>query len=337
MKLAVSDHLGLEAGDGLAGPAVVQVRIAADAFLHGSLVGNAQGTVRTTFPCLPPQEQQGGECQEDQDDHRQFQEGDSRTSPPPVMAAAAAGCKGQHFHNGRLGEASYWASECRENQHTSGICPVLVINVRFGVGNYERSLIAKVGPAGDKGPVRIIAGSAGRMRIRVPAEVARPTTDFVRQAVFSILSEVVEEARVLDLFAGSGALGLEALSRGAKSCRFVDDNRKATAVIEDNLKRTGLAGGTVVRSDVGRFLRQERGTYDLVFSDPPYVRSALDHDHVAEMIGGEDLRRVVEPGGWLVVEMAAEATTREGDGWELKTRRSYGGASILLYGRGASP
>lgn len=194
-------------------------------------------------------------------------------------------------------------------------------------------LVAIGGRWGDKVGVRIIAGMAGRKKIRVPAEVARPTTDFVRQAVFSILSEVVEDARVLDLFAGSGALGLEALSRGAKSCRFVDDNRKATAVIEENLKETGLAGGTVIRSDVGRFLRREQGTFDLIFADPPYARSAADHDHVAEMMAGEDLRRVMDPDGWLVVEMPAEAKTPEGEGWELETRRSYGGASILLYAR----
>ena len=70
--------------------------------------------------------------------------------------------------------------------------------------------------------MRIIAGKAGRLAIKVPQAVARPTTDFVRQAIFSILGDRVDESRVLDLFAGSGAIGLEALSRGAKTCTFVD-------------------------------------------------------------------------------------------------------------------
>ncbi|NJR43711.1 MAG: methyltransferase [Akkermansiaceae bacterium] len=86
--------------------------------------------------------------------------------------------------------------------------------------------------------MRIIAGKAGRIAIKVPAAVARPTTDFVRQALFSIINERVENARILDLFAGSGALGLEALSRGAKACTFVDEHRQATSVITENLTKS---------------------------------------------------------------------------------------------------
>ena len=88
--------------------------------------------------------------------------------------------------------------------------------------------------------MRIIAGTAGRIAIKVPSAVARPTTDFVRQAIFSILGEKVENARVLDLFAGSGALGLEALSRGANTCTFVDEHRQAVNVINENLPKARL-------------------------------------------------------------------------------------------------
>ncbi len=187
---------------------------------------------------------------------------------------------------------------------------------------------------GDKQAVRIIAGTAGRMKIRVPGDVARPSTDFVRQAVFSILGGAVEEARVLDLFAGSGALGLEALSRGAASCRFVEESRKAAAVIEDNLRRTKLAGGRVIRADVFQYLAREQEACDLVFADPPYARTKLDRDHVAGLLAGDDLRRLIAPDGWLVVEMAAESETPEAEGWTLELRRSYGGSSILLYAVG---
>jgi 16S rRNA (guanine(966)-N(2))-methyltransferase RsmD len=118
--------------------------------------------------------------------------------------------------------------------------------------------------------MRIIAGSAGRMAIKVPHDVARPTTDFVRQAMFSILGERIIDARMADLFAGSGALGLEALSRGACSCVFVDESHQATKVIRQNLETTRLSGGRVIQSEVLSFLKKDQQRYDLIFADPPY-------------------------------------------------------------------
>ena len=88
--------------------------------------------------------------------------------------------------------------------------------------------------------MRIIAGTAGRLAIKVPKAVTRPTTDFVRQAIFSILGTKVEGAAVLDLFAGSGAIGLESLSRGAASCTFVDEHRQAEIVIRENLEKSNV-------------------------------------------------------------------------------------------------
>lgn len=181
--------------------------------------------------------------------------------------------------------------------------------------------------------MRIIAGTAGRMRIRVPAEVARPTTDFVRQAVFSRLAGRLTGAKVLDLFAGSGALGLEALSRGAASCVFVDEHRLAVAAISGNLRTTGLPGGRVVRGDVFRLLGGETGPFDLVFADPPYARSAGGRDLAAELLGSADLARLVAAEGLLVVEVATEQATPAGAGWSLVDRREYGGSCILLYRR----
>ena len=89
--------------------------------------------------------------------------------------------------------------------------------------------------------VRIIAGTAGRLAIKVPKAVARPTTDFVRQAIFSILGPAVEGTAVLDLFSGSGAIGLEALSRGAASCVFVDEHRQAESVPANDDASTSIA------------------------------------------------------------------------------------------------
>lgn len=146
-----------------------------------------------------------------------------------------------------------------------------------------------------------------------------------------MLAEHVEGARVLDLFAGSGALGLEALSRGATSCVFVDENRAVEKVIEGNLMDTRLDGGRVIRAEVRSWLKRERGVYDLIFADPPYLRSLLDRDHVAELLDGGLLQQLLAEGGLLVIEQAAEGEAREAEGLELLEHRTYGGSSILLY------
>ena len=126
--------------------------------------------------------------------------------------------------------------------------------------------------------MRVVAGSAGGRRLRAPAgRKVRPTTDMVREAVFSSLASLnaVEGKRVVDLFAGTGALGIEALSRGASSAVFVEADPTAIAVIRANLADTGLArGATVVRSDAIRWVRDAAasgGRFDLVFADPPYA------------------------------------------------------------------
>jgi len=180
--------------------------------------------------------------------------------------------------------------------------------------------------------MRIIAGKAGRVAIKVPSAVARPTTDFVRQAVFSILGERVEDARVLDLFAGSGALGLEALSRGARSCTFVDEHRQAATVITENLAKARLEGGHPVKSDVTTYLKRDAAAYDLIFADPPYWKYHGDKDHVADLLKSGLLPPRLAPGGTFVVEISANQATPETREFELVTRREYGSSAILIYG-----
>lgn len=179
--------------------------------------------------------------------------------------------------------------------------------------------------------MRIIAGSAGRLPIKAPAKGTRPTTDRVREALFSILGERIVGARVLDLFAGSGALGLEALSRGAASAVFVDNDRRATAVIGQNLTTTRLAGGRVVTAEVASFLQRDVATYDMIFADPPYARAPGDPDEVAGLLCGTHAAARLAPGGWLIAETAAERRAPEAAGWGLLDRRAYGGCAILLY------
>jgi 16S rRNA (guanine966-N2)-methyltransferase len=179
--------------------------------------------------------------------------------------------------------------------------------------------------------MRIIAGSAGRIAIKVPPAVARPTTDFVRQAIFSILGERIENARVLDLFAGSGAIGLEALSRGAASCVFVDEHRQACAVIAENLIKTKLNGGRAVKADVTSFLKRDTATYDLIFADPPYWKHHGDKDHIGDLLKSGLIAPRLAADGWLVAEVSANQPSPPGDHPKLIDRREYGGSAILFY------
>ena len=179
--------------------------------------------------------------------------------------------------------------------------------------------------------MRIIAGKAGRIAIKVPSAGARPTTDFVRQATFSIISERVEDARVLDLFAGSGALGLEALSRGARSSVFVDDHRQAVATIQQNLTKTRLDGGHAVKSDVPAFLKRDAASYDLIFADPPYWKYHGDKDHVGDLLKGGLVPPRLAPGGWFIAEIGTHQPTPEPEDFTLVTRREYGSSAIVIY------
>ncbi|GAB3598458.1 16S rRNA (guanine(966)-N(2))-methyltransferase RsmD [Angustibacter peucedani] len=132
---------------------------------------------------------------------------------------------------------------------------------------------------------RVIAGSAGGRRLQVPpGRDTRPTSDRVREALFSRLEHEgwLDATRVLDLYAGSGALGLEAVSRGARAAVLVEDGRAAAGTIRRNVASTGLAGVTVLAARVERVLaRPPEQPFDLVLADPPYP---LDDDGLAEVL-----------------------------------------------------
>lgn len=179
--------------------------------------------------------------------------------------------------------------------------------------------------------MRIIAGKAGRIAIKVPPAVARPTTDFVRQAIFSILGERVENARVLDLYAGSGAIGLEALSRGAASCVFVDEHRQATAAISENLAKTRLEGGRVVKADAIGFLKRDTASYDLIFADPPYWKHHGDKDHTGSLLQDGLLEARLAAGGIFIAEISANQSSPAAGDLVLTDRREYGGSAVLFY------
>jgi 16S rRNA (guanine966-N2)-methyltransferase len=170
--------------------------------------------------------------------------------------------------------------------------------------------------------VRIVAGSRRGHRIAAPTGTAtRPTSDRVRENAFNLIGPV-DGATVLDLFAGSGAMGLEALSRGAQSAVFVEASRDACRVINANLDKLRL-DGTVLCADVLRTLATERNRYDLVLVDPPYDFDG--HDRLAPY-----LARVLGDDGLLVYETSAK-TQPEINGLEVRTSRRYGAARLTLF------
>jgi 16S rRNA (guanine966-N2)-methyltransferase len=144
--------------------------------------------------------------------------------------------------------------------------------------------------------VRVVAGEFKGRRLYAPrGERTRPTADRVREALFSMLGDV-EGARVLDLWAGSGALGIEALSRGAESALFVERDQRALAALRRNLDAVG-ARADVRRQDALRFLARREGTFDLVFCDPPYddaSRVAAPLSEALPAMLGENARIVTE-------------------------------------------
>jgi len=177
--------------------------------------------------------------------------------------------------------------------------------------------------------MRIIAGSAGSVPLQVPRTLTRPTTDRVRESLFAALGNLVPGARVLDLFAGSGSLGLESLSRGAASVDFVESQGAACEAIAQNLQKTKLAGGKVHRREVLSFLGSvpaER--YELVFADPPYAREEKDRDLLAALLSSAKLASALAPGGLLVLESLASASLPESPLWFPKDERVYGTTKV---------
>jgi len=176
----------------------------------------------------------------------------------------------------------------------------------------------------DNVPVRIIAGTRRGARIAAPKGVAtRPTGDRVREAAFNLIGPV-DGAAVLDLFAGSGAMGLEALSRGAASATFVESDRAACRTISQNLEKLGLVGARVVCGDAVWSLRQEGRTYDLVLVDPPYELWAELEPRLAD-----HLARVLAPDGLLLVETGSK--TEPTLPLALRTSRRYGSARLTVF------
>ena len=171
--------------------------------------------------------------------------------------------------------------------------------------------------------MRIIAGAHRGARILAPKGIdTRPTSDRVREAAFNLIGPV-DGAAVLDLFAGSGAMGLEALSRGAASAVFVESDREACRTIGRNVEKLRLTGATVVQRDALQALATDRRTYDLILCDPPYGYGGRDRlaPHLA---------RALAPDGLVVYETGARDEPAV-EGLRIRTSRTYGSARLTLF------
>lgn len=180
---------------------------------------------------------------------------------------------------------------------------------------------------------RVIAGRARGIRLHAPGSGTRPLADRVKQTLFAILEPSIEGARFLDLFAGSGAAGIEALSRGAARVVFVERDAGAASVVEANLKTTGLAGANaaVIRSDAIAWLARSKEPFDIVLIDPPYAETDL----VTRALSALGTREgPVAPGGRVVAKHFWRDRPPERIGLLASEReRRFGETALTFYRR----
>ena len=177
--------------------------------------------------------------------------------------------------------------------------------------------------------MRIIGGQWRGRKLRfIPGDGLRPTTDRIRETLFNWLAPVVQDARCSDLFAGSGALGLEALSRGAAHCDFVDSSATALQQLQAHLETLhALDRGHCHPGPAERFLASADGQYDLVFIDPPFGRSLVEPTCRLLEEGSQ-----LAPGAMVYVETAAgEGSPRVAQNWTEFRCKSAGGVSYRLF------
>jgi len=174
--------------------------------------------------------------------------------------------------------------------------------------------------------MRVIAGAAKGRKLASPPSATRPLTAKAKEALFSSLGDVVRNASILDLYAGSGSIGLEAMSRGAERAVFVERDRKAFETLRRNIAAVGL-GGEAVRRDVATFLTATltatSNRFDVVFVDPPYAASAAEIDGVLALVGN-----LMVPGGIIVVHRRTGSPAPVLDFHGSMSERRYGDSQL---------
>ncbi len=177
--------------------------------------------------------------------------------------------------------------------------------------------------------MRVITGSARGRRLETlyGEEVTRPTTESVKEALFSMIQFEIEDKKVLDLFAGSGQLGIEALSRGARHCTFLENNRDALKVVQNNVSHCGFGDkSNIIFADAASFLMR-KDNFDIAFVDPPYKMGLVEK--CLPM-----LLKLMSADGIVVCEIsAAEDLPETIDGWYADRVRRYGKTKLTLYRR----
>ena len=179
--------------------------------------------------------------------------------------------------------------------------------------------------------MRVISGKARGVVLKTPeGMVTRPTADRVKEALFSIIQFDLPGTHVLDLFGGTGQLGIEAISRGAKSAVFVDENKKACSLIQENLKRTGFEKeGRVTRSDYAAYLRHCQEKFNIILLDPPYAEVFLEN--ALNLITEID---ILQSGGIIVTERPVGKVLQcDFAGYTRSKDYKYGNTLLTLYRR----
>ncbi len=163
--------------------------------------------------------------------------------------------------------------------------------------------------------------------------------DRVKGAIFDSLGESIVGARVLDLFAGTGGLGIEALSRGAAAAVLVEKDPVAVQAIHRNLDKTRVCGATVHTLDIFSFLHRLAvpGGYDFILADPPYAKQKGERDFGVELLSDPALVAALAPGGWFILEKLPGARLPKPPGWELFRERRYGATEVAYFREAATP
>lgn len=179
--------------------------------------------------------------------------------------------------------------------------------------------------------LNVIAGTAGGLRLKtIDSDKTKPTLGRVKEALFSMISDYIPGACVLDLFTGSGSLGIEALSRGAEYCYFNDSNKECCKITRDNLNFTGLISrGTVSQYEFKQALDiygKEKKRFDIVFLDPPYGM-----DYYNEAICALKMRKLINSNGIVVAEHSIDKSFDDIDGFEIIKRKKYGSVGLTVF------
>ena len=176
--------------------------------------------------------------------------------------------------------------------------------------------------------MRVISGTVRGKRLKEPSDYSiRPTTDMVKEALFNIIQFDIEGRRVLDLFAGTGQLGIECLSRGAASVTFVDQSKESVAIVKQNLKTCGFEARVVQTDSIGFLSRADK--YDIILLDPPYATNLLDK--ALEIINSVD---ILSEGGIIVCESVLEKSMPDMNLPYFKRKEyNYGKVKLTTYGK----